>query len=146
MLNPFKDTNWRPDATELRSFGKSLVIGFPVLALVFAITSHVTHGATNLPLLLKFAGVGVAAGCLFMAVPPIGRPFYLIWYAVACCMGLVIGNVLLGLLYYVVFTGIGLLMRVFGRLKIRKAIDRQTTTYWKDAEQPAHPKRYYNQY
>lgn len=146
MVNPFKDTNWKPDVTELRSFGKSLVIGFPILALVFAITGHFSHGTANLPFLLKFAGIGVIAGFIFMVIPRAARPFYLAWYAIACCMGLVIGNLLLGLLYYVAFTGIGILMRLFGRLPIRNAMDRRTATYWKDAEQPADPKRYYNQF
>ena len=88
----------------------------------------------------------LVAGVLFYAAPVIAKPFYIVWYAFACCIGLVVGNVLLGLIFYVLVTGIGLLKRLGGRQAIRKTPDPQAGTYWVDAPPAPEPKRYYRQF
>ncbi len=102
------------------------------------------HWSFKPPLLAGGAGVGV--GLVLLAVPAIVRPIYLVWYFVASCVGLVIGNLLLAGAFYVFVTGIGLLKRAFGRNPIHKTFDRQATSYWQDATQPNDPQRYYRQF
>ena len=35
MFDRFKEINWNPDRSELRQFGKTLLIGFPFAALIW---------------------------------------------------------------------------------------------------------------
>jgi len=146
MLNPFKEVNWNPDTTARRTFAKSLVVGFPCLAMGFLLAGGLVGKGWNLSFALKLGGIGAAAGALFYAVPAIARPFYVVWYALACCVGLVVGNVVLALVFYVLVTGIGLLKRLGGRPPIRKVPDRQAATYWIDAPPAPEANRYYRQF
>ena len=103
MINPFKDTNWNPDRAERRKFARSLVIGFPALAVVFALAGLVkTHAFPAWT--ISLAVIGAGAGAVFWIVPQIARPFYLAWYFLACCIGSVVSNALLVAFYYLVIT------------------------------------------
>lgn len=146
MLNPFKEVNWNPDTAARRVFAKSLVIGFPSLAVVFLLAGYFAGKGWNISFALQLGGFGAGAGALFYAVPAIARPFYVAWYALACCIGLVVGNVVLALIFYVLVTGIGLLKRLGGRQPIRKTPDHQAKTYWIAAPPAPEPKRYYSQF
>ena len=147
MLNPFKETNWNPNLAERKKFAVSLIIGFPVLALIFTGVGMIkTHSVTIPNFCLWLGGIGFAVGVVFWLIPQISRPFYLVWYFLACCMGFVTGNVLLSLFFYVVITPLGLLMRLGGRDPLRKKFDRTTPTYWLDAEKVIDLNRYYRQF
>jgi len=146
VVNPYKEVNWKPNRDELRAFGKSLIIGFPCVALVMLLTLRWTEGRWIADAPLALAAGGVLAGVVVMLAPPLGRPLYVVWYALACAIGLIIGNLLLALVFYVFVTGIGLFMRLIGRDALRRRLDRQAETYWREAEQPTDPRRYYSQF
>jgi hypothetical protein len=82
---------------------------------------------------------------VFLILPGIARPFYVVWYAVACTIGLVVSNLLLALVYYVVVTGTGLARRILGRHFLDVRLDRSRKTYWRDAGPAPAPRRYYRQ-
>ena len=146
MLNPFKEVNWNPDTAARRTFAKSLVIGFPCLAVVLLQVGYFTGNGWNLRLALKLGGFGAGFGVLFYALPVIARPFYVVWYALACCIGFVVGNVVFALIFYVLVTGLGLVKQCFGSQAICKTPDLLTKTYWLDAPTVSDPKRYFSQY
>src|ERR1043165_7468076 len=95
MVNPFKEVNWKPGLADLRKFARSLVIGFPCVAVVLLLTGrlHSQTGAWNFRPPLLVGGIGVAFGLLFLALPALAKPFYLVWYFVARWLCLVGGNV-----------------------------------------------------
>jgi hypothetical protein len=145
MINPFKDTNWNPDLAARRSFAKSLVIGFPALAVLFALSGWLkTHAFPGWTLWL--AAIGAGAGVIFWLLPQIAKPFYLVWYFAACCIGIVVSNFLIAAFFYLVITPFGLLMRVFGRDPMKRRWDRSAPTYWHEAEKAVDPKRYFRQF
>lgn len=145
MINPFKDTNWRPDTAELRTFGRSLLVGFPGLAAVFSLViGWRLHVWPAWPLWM--AGVGALAGLLFSVVPALARPVYVLWYFLACCIGIVVSNVVMALLYYAVVTPVGICLRLCGRDPMRRKFDRGAQTYWLDAEKPGDAKSYFRQF
>ena len=45
MLNPIKEVNWQPDTAARRVFAKSLMIGFPCLALLFLVAGRIKTAA-----------------------------------------------------------------------------------------------------
>jgi hypothetical protein len=129
MVNPFKEVNWRPNHGETRKFALSLMIGFPVLALVFFLGKGITAGTWNGSFPLLLAGLGAGAGGVFWLIPQIARPFYIAWYFLACCIGIVVANLSLALLYYLIVTPTGLALRLAGRSPIRKRPDRTSRSY-----------------
>lgn len=146
MVNPFKEVNWNPGPQERRKFALSLVIGFPCIAVVLLLLGWLRGKGWNLPLAAEVGGGGLAVGLLLLALPQIARPIYVGWYFVACCIGTVVGNLALGIVFFVLVTGLGLLMRALGRRPVRKTFDKRAATYWQDLEQVDDPNRYYRQF
>jgi hypothetical protein len=148
MVNPFAEVNWKPDLAERRKFAKSLVIGFPCLALILLLGGWIGKGKwdANLGLAIWLGGGGILAGAVFWAVPQMARPFYMVWYFLACCLGIVIGNLVLALFYYLILTPFGLIKRVIGKPALTKGFDKNATTYWKEAHTAEDPARYYKQF
>jgi hypothetical protein len=147
MVNPFRDINWKPGLGERRKFGRSLVIGFPCVGVVFLVIGWIAQGQwdANLDVALWVGGVGAGAGLLFVALPRIALPFYLGWYFAACCVGMVISNLLLAGFFYLAVTPFGLIRRLGGK-SLSRGFDRSTTTYWKDPGPGHEPGRYYKQF
>src|ERR1700679_564886 len=111
MINAFLDVDWKPDTAAKRRFAKSLMIGFPVLAVVFLLLGWWRTGVISTRF-FPVAGTGFALGVVLWFIPQIARPFYLVWYFLACCIGIVLSNVLFALFFYVVFTPTGWLLRM----------------------------------
>jgi hypothetical protein len=146
MVNPFKEVDWNPDTMARRSFAKSLIIGFPVVGLVLFFIGRISTGHWNGQVPALIVGCGVAAGILFWLIPAIAKPFYVAWYCVACSIGLVMGNLMLAIIYYLVVTPTGLLMRLAGRDPLNRKIDPKAESYWLPIENRDDPKRYYRQF
>jgi len=146
MVNPFKEVDWNPDLATRRLFAKSLVIGFPIISVLFLLILWIHTGAWQTKVPLVIFGCGAGAGLLFWFIPQVSKPFYIIWYSLACTIGFVFGNFLLGVLYYLLITGFGLVMRFAKRDPLNRNFDRDKKTYWRDAQQSDNAKRYFNQY
>jgi hypothetical protein len=146
MMNPFEDVSWNPDRAERRSFAKSLIIGFPCLAAVWLVVGYLRGHGWRIDSSLLIAGIGAGAGLVLLAIPAIVRPFYVVWYAIACSIGLVVGNLLMGLVFYVFISGLGLVMRLFGRRGMSTGLNRSASTYWLDTGPAPDAKRYFRQF
>ena len=146
MVNPFNEVNWNPGTAERRKFALSLIIGFPCVAVVLLLVGWLRGKGWNTPLAAVLGGGGLALGLLLLALPQFARPVYAAWYFVACCIGTVVGILALAIVFFVLVTGIGLLMRAFGRRPVRKTFDKRAATYWQDAENVDDPSRYYRQF
>lgn len=144
-MNPFREVNWIPDKREKRIFARSLVLGFPALATFFSLIVWLSSHTWQ-PFLIWLALVGAALGAILWSLPSLARPFYVVWYFIACCFGFVIGNALLIAFYYVIITPIGLGLRAMGKLSLQKGFARSVATYWRDAEKTVDLKRYYRQF
>ena len=146
MVNPFKEVSWNPDLAERRKFGKSFVIGWPCIALLLLAIFRLKFGEWHTILAMHVAGWGAGFGVICWLVPGIATPLYRVWYFFACCIGFVLGNVLLGILFYVLFGCVGLFMRLIGRDALQRRFDHDADSYWRNVNQPENPKRYYCQY
>ncbi len=146
MFNPFSEVNWRPGLAERRRFGWSLVIGFPSLAVALLLAARLWTGTWTVTPFLWLGGCGLAAGALFVAIPLLARPFYLLWYFLACCIGTIVGNALLAAFYLLIITPIGAAMRAFGRQAVPKTFDKNVRSYWADVEKADDVNDYYRQF
>lgn len=146
MINPFKEVNWKPDTLEKRKFAKSLMIGFPIIAALVFLGRGCFAQNWNPDFPLKLGGIGFGFGLLFWILPGIAAPFYLVWFALACCIGIVVGNVLLGAFYFILVTGIRFLLMLFGKSSISKGPEKSAKTYWLDSEKVTDVERYFRQF
>jgi hypothetical protein len=146
MINPFKEVNWRPSRAEKKKFALSLVIGCPVLAALFLVSGRISMGAWDPKGPLALALAGISVGLLLWLVPALARPVYVICYLAACCIGIVVGNLLLMLIFYGVVTGIGLVLLFLGKRPIARKLNRSAVTYWQDAGEPTDTARYFRQF
>jgi hypothetical protein len=145
MINPFREINWQPGAHELRTFGKVIAIGFPILAALLAASARLrTHTWPAWTLWLGAAGVAAGLTCIF--VPRAARPLYLAWMALGCCVGLVVANVVLAAIYFLVVTPTGLALRLAGRDPLRRGIERGRASYWDDVQKSGDAERYFRQH
>lgn len=147
MINPFKEINWKPQETDLKKFAISLMIGFPVIATVFFLAKWASAKALPAPgFYLWLAGAGAGAGLVCFLLPFIARPLYYVWYTLAACIGIVLANLLFGLLYYAMFTPLGLFMRLIGRDPLCLKTNRETATYWRETSPVPPVRQYFRQF
>jgi len=118
------DLNRNPSAAELRSFGRLL----PVFGLVVGGSlwwrGHAPAVAGGI------AGAILVAALVFAAAPAVRRPLYLGWISAVYPIGWVVSHVVLGAMYFLVITPIGLAVRWLRGDPLARGFDRQAATYW----------------
>jgi hypothetical protein len=134
------DLNLNPSKKELRTFGLcALAFAALVAWLVFRRTGSVTVGAS-------IASVGVALALLGLAIPRALRPVWVVLMVVNYPIGWVITHVVMAMIFYLVVTPVGIIMRLTGRDPMERAFDRSAKTYWKPRRTDPDSARYFRQY
>lgn len=84
---------------------------------------------------------------LGVAVPVVLKPIYIIWMSFAVVMGFIMSHVILGIVFGLVFTPAGLVMRLLGKDPLKERIDPDAKSYWIPRERkPFDPKSLERQY
>lgn len=120
---------------KLRGFG--FLMGFACFA--FALFSALRHGHIHLAL-------AVTGGIFFfcaLSAPGILRPAYVLWMRLAYVLSWVNTRLILILVFYLVFTPYGLLMRLFGNDPLERRLERGRGSYWIKKERGAFTKEPY---
>ncbi len=115
---------------EHRKEKRDIRVVFLVFSLFFSIIAW-----KNYPSNLSFAFMGlVVLQVLTLTFKPLLlRPVFQVWLKVAHFIGRVNTQIILTLLYYLVFTPYGLVMRLFGRDSMQRKLT-STGTYWEVLE------------
>lgn len=132
------DINWNPSRRELRQFA---AIWLPAFA-AFAGTLIYRSGATSAAVVIwtiaaLIAGVG-------FAWPQRIKPLFVGWMAAAYPIGWTVSHVVLGIIYFGLFTVVGLLMRVFRYDPLDRAGGART--YWKARPERTDAAAYFRQF
>lgn len=147
MINPFKEINWKPGIEELRKFAWSLIIGFPCIAIVFFLVKWMkTHAMPDANGFLMLGGIGAAFGLVSLLVAPLARLLYPIWYFLAACIGIVMANLIFMVMFYGLFTPIGVFMRLIGRDALNLKWKRSAASHWIDAPPAPPAEQYFSQF
>ena len=77
-----------------------------------------------------FIAIGITIFLTASAIPRVLKPVYWIWMIFAVTLGWFMTLLILSLLFYVVFTSIGLTLRVFGKQFLELRWDKSNETYW----------------
>jgi len=114
-----------------RSFGFVFAVVFVVIALW-----PLWHGGG-----LRWWSLGVAGAFVVVAiaVPRVLAVPNRLWLKLGLLLGKVVSPIALGVLFYLVFMPIGMLMRLFGKDPLKLRREAAATTYWVDREPPGPP-------
>ena len=77
-----------------------------------------------------FLAIGITLFILGIAIPFILKPIFWVWMIFAIILGWFMTRVILSLLFYVMFTSIGLTSRLFGKQFLELRWDKLKESYW----------------
>jgi Saxitoxin biosynthesis operon protein SxtJ len=120
----WSDIPWRPSARMLRQFAGLWIAFFASLAYL----NGVLRG--NADLALVFAALVVAVGPLGLVWPRAIRPVFVGWMILAFPIGWTVSHLVMAVLYYGVFTPVGLCCRLWGRDVLGRRYPPDQATYW----------------
>jgi hypothetical protein len=133
LINDIKGIDTSPK--KLRDFG---ITFFVILVLIGGILIYKGRPAgfviTGVGALFLLAGIW-AKGIL--------KPLHAIWMTFAVVLGFFMSRIILSILFYLVLTPIGLVVRLFGKDLLSQRWDQEAESYWiKKEREPFDRKRY----
>ncbi len=134
------EINKNPSPRELKWFGLLFALFF---GLVGAIVLWRSGSRTAAVILWS---IGSVAAILFYVIRPWQRFMYLGWMYAAFPIGWIVTHVILALIYYLVFTPIGLAMRLLGKDPMNRNLEPETKSYWIEHRSDEDPARYFRQF
>jgi MFS family permease len=123
---------------EMRHYTLAGAAIFALLAILFK-TGTLAPGAWGLIVIAAFFLIGG------FVLPDLLKPVFFVFMVATFPLGLVMGPLILGVIFYGVFTPVALFFKAIGRDTMTRKFDPAAKTYWvehKDAE----PKRYFRQF
>jgi hypothetical protein len=133
---PLVRFNWSPETRILRQFG------WITCAAGLAVGGFVWSGWTAAAAVI----VGLLSGVASLVRPALNRPLYVLLSAITYPIGVVLSVVVLAVLFYMIVTPIGILVRMFGHDPLDRGQRPRSTTYWVDARPPRPKEDYFRQY
>ena len=131
-----------PPDSQLRQFAWFSLFGFPAIGWLIL---HWWHGGSTTTAWVLTA-IGVVLFVLGMASTKLIKPVFLALMLVAVPIGFVLSTVVLGLLYYLLFTPVALFFKLTGRDKLNRRLDPQATSYWFERKVEIPAARYLRMY
>ena len=117
-------------------------IGFAVIfAIVASVLLYKGRGSY-----VYFYGASAFFAAFAAFAPMALLPAYRAWAVFARALAWVNTRLLLGILFYLMITPLGLVLRALGKDPLERAPDPAADTYWAQREKIADPSRYYKQY
>ncbi|MBH54880.1 MAG: hypothetical protein CMI18_11105 [Opitutaceae bacterium] len=142
----FDSVNKDPNPKDLRKFAYTLLIGLPIVGLIWAGILLWT-GSLHWVVFYVFAIIGIAVCVLTLLIPPAGRIAYIIWHCLAAIIEAVTSFISTFLMYVLTILPIGLIMKLIGRKPLPAMKFKQgRESYWSDHETNSDLKRYFRQY
>jgi hypothetical protein len=146
------EINWSPGRRQLRQFAVIWLAGFALFGLLVAWRAGALAGGVpfgwhrpwTAPLVIWT--VALTGGLVSLAVPVFALWLYRAWMAIAFPIGWVISHVLLGAIYFIVFSVVGLVFRVIGRDPLQRCFNRSATSYWIKRNPAPGVDRYFKQF
>lgn len=131
--------NRNPDDRLLRQFGGLCAVFFGGMAVYRGITT----GSDQWVWVLAVAGA--TAGLVGFLRPSLLKPVFVGWSIAVFPIGWMVSHLILALMFYLVFTPVGIVLRLLGKdpLQLKKTSVR---TYWKSHRSPENMKRYFRQF
>ena len=122
---------------EIRKFGLVIAIALGVIG------SFVYVKFGNFDVVGWLWGIGLLFLILGFILPSVLRPVYRIWMLLAYFIGGIVSRVILTVLFYVVLTPTGLVLRLFGKDVLDQKFEKNRESYWVKKDLLGHTKEQY---
>ena len=119
-----------------------ILIAGAIWLVVGIIGRQPTHQAVGVGVYIFYV-IGLAALLATWLCPLSLKPVVLTVEIAVISLEYVVGHIVLGLIYYLIVTPIGVVLRCAGKDLIDKSLNRDQETYWKNREEPVDRKMYY---
>ncbi len=130
-----------PSRRELRQFAglwlPAFLIGLGVVA---------WHRWGSGEAVLGLAITALLSAALGLIKPEFSRKLYLGWMYAAYPIGWTVSFLVLAIIYFLILTPIGLILRGLGRQPLSLKFDRRATSYWTPRPQSPKMERYFRQF
>ena len=136
----WSDIQFHPPSKTLRQFAGLCLVFFGGLA----VWQGTVSGWGTLAMV--FAVLALAVGPLGLLWPRLIRPIYVGWMVLTFPIGWTVSQAMLALMFYGLFTPIGLLFRLIGRDPLHRARRPSLETYWSPKPSATDPRRYFKQF
>ena len=138
--------NWQPSERQLRQFAGISLVALPLIAYLFTgspgfaswqlLHTMVIGGATALGLLLVM---------LSWIKPSAVRPVFISACLLAFPIGLVIGELVLIVIFLLIFTPVAILFRIIRRDALERELRPDLASYWQEKRAPKGMRSYFRQ-
>lgn len=134
------EINKNPSRRELAWFGLLLLAFFGLIGALARWRFDSVGGGNTL------WQVGAGLCLIYYAVPPLRKWLFLGWMYAAFPIGWTISHILLGIVFYLLLTPIGLIMRWSGRDLLHLRFEPTKASYWVEHDPGEDSSRYFRQY
>jgi hypothetical protein len=143
------EIKWSPSRNELKLFGFLALTGFAMLGAFIAWQQAFLFfdlGPNARVTALVLCGIGIVSATFSLIRPGANRPLWVVMMVVAWPIGMAVSYVLMAVVFYGVFTPIGIMFRLIGRDPLCRGIERGAKSYWTPHEPVTDVKRYFRQF
>ena len=120
MLEEIK--NIKSEKSDLRNFG--IIVGI-ILLIISGFLFWKEKESFQI-----FLAIGITLFLTAIAIPFVLKPVYWIWMIFGIILGWFMTRLILSLLFYIIFTSIGLTLRFFGKQFLELRWDKSKESYW----------------
>ncbi len=136
----WSDIQFHPSGRTLRQFAGLWLACFGGLAAWEGLArGHTTAGAI-------LAVLALTVGPLGLAWPRLVQPVYVAWIVLAFPIGWTVSQLALAVMFYGLFTPLGLVFRLLGRDPLQRTCRPGLATYWAPKAMASDPRRYFKQF
>jgi len=143
------EIDFRPDRRQLRQFGFIALVAFGLVGLLTwwknGLFGFDFGGATQ-AVVGVFWALGLVSGLFALVAPRANWPLYVTLMVVTYPIGFVLSYVLMAVLFYGMFTPVGLIFRLIGRDSLNRRFEPEAKTYYARHRPAKSTERYFRQF
>ncbi|MEE3330337.1 MAG: SxtJ family membrane protein [Myxococcota bacterium] len=144
------DLDFDPDEKTLRQFGFIALFGFSAIAALawFELLVFATGwlGEARETVAYSLLGAGGVTSMLSLVYPKANKPIFVGLSILAFPIGFVLSYVIMGTLFFVVITPIGVLVRLFAEDPMHRGFEADSDSYWSDCRADRPNESYFKQF
>lgn len=125
---------------------KACIPGVAIPLLLALVSWAAQRGESSTTTAILVGATGMAAGLLAALIPAVGQRIYINWMIAAMPIGWAVSHVVLAIIFFGLFTPVGLVMRLVGYDPMRRKFDPAAETYWLPHEPVRDTGRYFRQF
>jgi hypothetical protein len=135
----WSDIPWQPPVSTLRWFAAICLVWFLGLSYFFWVYRE------NEPVAIFFLLVALLIGLAGLIHPPAIRFVFVSSIVVTFPIGWLISRIMLGFVFYCLFTPLGLFFRLTGRDALGRRLNKDSASYWSAKSEPNDLRGYFHQ-